>query len=69
MNHIQALIERNKQLATENAALRAAAFDFKVHLSTNEKFLGEEPDGGRKDWLSTKEALAWLRNIEMVEQS
>jgi hypothetical protein len=32
MNHIQALIERNKRLATENAALRAAAFDFKVHL-------------------------------------
>lgn len=68
MNHIHALMERNAALAAEIAALREQAFAFKVHLTMNPKFLNDEP-GGRKDWLSTSDALAWLRNIELVEEA
>ena len=67
MNYIHALIERNKALEAEVAALREAAFAFKAHLTCNPKFHGPDHDGSRKDWISTSEALNWLRNIEMVE--
>lgn len=69
MNYIHALVARNKALEAEVAALRAAADDFKCDLILNPKYHGYEPDGSRKDWISVRDALNRIRNIEMVERA
>lgn len=34
--------------------------DQRVHLLRSPKFTGVESDGGRKDWISTSDVVAWI---------
>jgi hypothetical protein len=37
-----------------------------IRLLHSEKFRGTDVDGGRKDWIATKDVLDWLECLEAV---
>ena len=66
MNHIARL---QSELAAARTVLRAkenAIQAFRVHLA-GDKFAGFEQDGSRKDWIATRDVLAWLTTIAEAE--
>lgn len=66
MNYIHAL---QKELAATRDALREKddiVTEFRTHLS-GAKYVGWDPDGGRKDWIATADVLIWLARISAVD--
>jgi hypothetical protein len=56
-------------LASARAELRLKAEiiqEFRVHLASD-KFAGFDPDGGRRDWIATRDVHAWLTRIVEAE--
>lgn len=66
MNHIRRL---QADLAAARAELEAKAEMiqvFRIYLASP-KFTGFEPDGGRRDWIATRDVQAWLSRIAEAE--
>ena len=66
MNHIARL---QTDLADARADLRGKAETiqaFRVHLASD-KFAGFDPNGGRRDWIATRDVHAWLSRIAEAE--
>jgi hypothetical protein len=62
MNHIMRLQTDLSTVRAELAAKAARIQAFRIHL-TGEKFIGFEPDGSRKDWISVADVYAWLATV------
>lgn len=62
MNYIQKLQEENKEKGQRLAKIQRELNDFLVFLHSP-KFVGVESDGGRKDWISTGDAINKLKEI------
>ncbi|MEO9191634.1 MAG: hypothetical protein ABI224_16760 [Acetobacteraceae bacterium] len=66
MNHI-ARLRHDLAAALTTLQARAEAIQaFRVHLA-GDKFAGFEADGGRRDWIATRDVLAWLTTIADAE--
>jgi hypothetical protein len=62
MNYISRLQADLAATQSSLAAKERAIQEFRIHLD-GEKFKGLEEDGSRKDWIATKDVLAWLTLI------
>lgn len=59
MNHIARLTDDLAGARARIERIEDAVQAFWAHLATD-KFAGFEPDGGRKDWIATRDVEAWL---------
>ncbi len=66
MNHIARLQADLAAAHTELHAKAEAIQAFRVHLASD-KFAGFDPDGGRRDWIATRDVHAWLSLIAEAE--
>lgn len=62
MNHIARLTDDLAAARARIERIEGAIQAFREHLATD-KFVGSEPDGGRKDWIATRDVDAWLVTI------
>ena len=65
MNHIARLQADLAEARASAVAKDTALQEFWCHLASV-KFTGFEADGGRKDWIATRDVDAWLSRINQA---
>lgn len=63
MNYIRRLQSDLESAKAEAAALRRSLAELNWHLHTS-KFVGEDSDGARRDWIATGDVLRWIQETQ-----
>jgi hypothetical protein len=63
-NYIKKLEYEKEQLEGQIKALEEGLTEFRCHID-GQKFQGVEADGGRKDWISTRDVADWIENLRI----
>jgi hypothetical protein len=63
MNYLKRLQADNAALIRRTALMRAELMALRSYVLTNRKFLGEDPDGSRRDWIATTDIARRVEEI------
>ena len=63
-NYIKKLEFEKAELEGRIEALETGLSEFRSHIDSP-KFTGVEEDGGRRDWISTRDVTDWIENLRI----